>query len=126
MSRSPELGMSFGSNRFRSRRQQLVYEASLAGKYQKRLKKNPFLYFGLPFCSMIVLGSYWLTGFTEVKFERDDRRKQEMSEADILKVKKDQRKFDIKEEYYKLQGLSDEEWEPVRVKRLKDESENVW
>ncbi|CAB4252533.1 similar to Saccharomyces cerevisiae YJL003W COX16 Mitochondrial inner membrane protein, required for assembly of cytochrome c oxidase [Maudiozyma barnettii] len=118
--------MSFGAKKFRSRRQQLAYEASFAGKYQKRLKKNPFLYFGLPFCGMIVLGSYWLAGFTQVKIDRDDRRVQEMNETDIINVKKNQRKFDIKDEYYKLQGLSEEEWEPVRVKRLKDESENVW
>ncbi|CCK73022.1 Cox16p KNAG_0M01690 [Huiozyma naganishii CBS 8797] len=118
--------MSFGGKKFRSRRQQLAYEASLAGRYQKLMKKNPFLYFGVPFCGMIVLGSYWLAGFTEVKYEREDRRINEMNEEDLLKIKKNQRKFDIKDEYYRLQGLAEEDWEPIRVTRLEGESENVW
>lgn len=118
--------MAFGDRKFRSKRQQQIFEASFAGRYQKLLKKSPFLYFGLPFCSMIVLGSYWLEGFTSVKFERDDRRIQEMNEEEVLKLKKNQRKFDIKEEYYRLQGIGEEEWEPVRVKRIDGESENVW
>ena len=118
--------MSLGSKKFRSRREQLAYEASIVGRYQKHLKKNPFLYFGLPFLSMMVLGSYWLADFTAVKYERDDRKVQEINENDLLKVKNAQRKFDMKEEYYRLQGLSEEDWEPVRVPRLKDESDNVW
>ena len=63
---------------------------------------------------------------TAVKYERDDRKVQEINENDLLKVKNAQRKFDMKEEYYRLQGLSEEDWEPVRVPRLKDESDNVW
>lgn len=118
--------MSFSGKKFRSRRQQLVYEASLAGRYKKALSKHPFLFFGLPFCATIVLGSFWLSSFTAIKYEQGDRKVQEINEEDILKIRKNQREFDIKKEYYRLQGLSEEDWEPVRVARLKDESENVW
>lgn len=118
--------MSIGGKKFRSRREQLAYEVSLAGKYQKRMSKNPFLYFGLPFCGLIVLGSYWLAGFTAVKYEQQDRKIQELNEEDLIKMKTNQRPFDMQEEYYRLQGVIDEDWEPVRVPRLKGESENVW
>lgn len=118
--------MSFGGKKFRSRKQQLAYEASLAGRYKRLLSKHPFLYFGLPFCATIALGSIWLSSFTAIKYEQGDRKVQELNEEDILKMKKNQREFDIKEEYYRLQGLSEEDWEPVRVARLKDETENVW
>lgn len=118
--------MGFGNKVFRSARQQAAFEKSFAGRYQRLIKLNPFLFFGLPFCGMVVLGSYWLTAFTTVKFEREDRRIHELNEEDILKLKVKQRKVDVKEEYYRLQGLADEDWEPIRVERLEDESENVW
>ncbi|CCF60172.1 hypothetical protein KAFR_0J01040 [Kazachstania africana CBS 2517] len=118
--------MSFGSKKFRSKREQLAYDASLAGKYYKRLKGNPFLYFGLPFLGMMVISSYWLAGFTAIKYERDDRHVQEMNEEELTKLIKNRRKFDIKDEFYRLQGLAEEDWEPKRVERLDDESENVW
>lgn len=118
--------MPISGRKFRSRKEQLAYDASIAGRYQKLLKKNPFLYFGLPFCSLIVLGSYWLSGFTAVKYEQADRKIQELQEEDLVKMKTSQRKFDLKEEYYRLQGLAEEDWEPVRVPRGEGESENVW
>ncbi|AET41562.1 Cox16p Ecym_8280 [Eremothecium cymbalariae DBVPG len=118
--------MSFGAKKFRSKRQQLEYNASLPGRYQILLKKNPFLYYGLPFCLLMGLGSYWLSSFTAVKYERSDRRIQEMKDEELIKLKGNRRKVDIKEEYYRLQGLSEQDWEPVRVPRFKGESENVW
>ena len=118
--------MGFGNKVFRSARQQTAFERSFIGKYQRLLKKNIFLFYGVPFCGMIVIGSYWLAGFTAVKYEREDRRIHEFNEDDVLKLKRKQRKVDVKEEYYRLQGLADEDWEPVRVERLEGESENVW
>lgn len=118
--------MGFGNKVFRSARQQAAFERSFAGRYQMLIKKNPFIFFGVPFCGMIVLGSYWLAGFTAVKFEREDRRIHELNEEDMLSLKKKQRKVDVKEEYYRLQGLADEDWGPVRVERFEGESENVW
>lgn len=118
--------MSFSGKKFRSKRQQLAYDASIAGKYQKLLGKNPFLYFGLPFCSMMVLGSYWLSSFTSVRYEQKDRKMQELNEEEMIKMKTNKRQFDLKEEYYRLQGVGDQDWEPVRVPRFEGESENVW
>ncbi|EDO17573.1 hypothetical protein Kpol_534p54 [Vanderwaltozyma polyspora DSM 70294] len=116
----------FGGRSFRTKKQQLAYEASIAGRYQKRLNKNPFLYFGLPFCGLIVLGTFWLSEFTSVRYEQKDRKIQEMNEKEIINLKTNKRQFDIKEEYYRMQGIAEQDWEPVRVKRLEGESENVW
>ncbi|GAV52441.1 hypothetical protein ZYGR_0AG04320 [Zygosaccharomyces rouxii] len=118
--------MPLGGRVFRSRRQQLAYEKSLSGRYQKLLNKNPFLYFGLPFCSLVVLGYYWLSGFTAVRYEQHDRRVQELREEDIINVRTNKRPVDLKEEYYRLQGLADEDYEIKRYPRQKGESENVW
>lgn len=90
------------------------------------MKKSPFLYFGLPFLSTIVLGSYWLSGFTAVRYEQKDQKIQELSEDELIKMKTNKRQFDLREEYYRLQGLGEQDWEPVRVPRMKGESENVW
>ena len=118
--------MALGGRSFRSKKQQLAYDRSFAGRYQKLLSKNPFIFFGLPFCGMMVLGSYWLAGISQVKFDRDDQKVQEMNEEEILKMTHGKREFDIKEEYYRLQGLAEEDWEPKRVERFKGESDNVF
>ncbi|AQZ13019.1 COX16 (YJL003W) [Zygosaccharomyces parabailii] len=118
--------MSFGSKVFRSKRQQKAYEASLAGKYQRHLNKSPFLFFGLPFCSLVVLGYYWLSGFTAVRYEQHDRKVQEMREEDVINLRTNKRPIDLKEEYYRLQGLADKDYEIRRYPRKDGESENVW
>ena len=41
-------------------------------------------------------------------------------------MRSNKREFDIKEEYYRLQGLGEQDWEPKRIPRFKGESENVW
>lgn len=118
--------MSFSGKKFRSRREQLAYEASIAGRYQKNMNRNPFLWFGLPFCSLIVLGSFWLSEFTAVRYDQQDKKVQELQEEDVVKMRSNKREFDIKEEYYRLQGLGEQDWEPKRIPRFKGESENVW
>ncbi|ODV60681.1 Cox16p [Ascoidea rubescens DSM 1968] len=117
---------AFGAKTFRSKSQQLKHEKSFIGKYQSQLKKRPFIFLGLPFFGLVLYGNYILEDLLKVKFERADRRAQEFSEHDLEKLTKQRRKVDIKEEYYKLQGLGEQDWEPVRVKRFKGESENVW
>ncbi|CCH43123.1 Cytochrome c oxidase-assembly factor COX16,mitochondrial [Wickerhamomyces ciferrii] len=116
----------FGGKRFRSKRDQAIYDASWAGRYQKQLRKSPFLVFGGPFLVFMGLASYWLSGFTAVRYEQRDQRVQEVTESDIIKLNTKKRNVDVKEEYYRLQGLGEQDWEPKRVPRMKGESENVW
>lgn len=114
------------SRTFRSKKQQAIYDASLPGRYQKGLKKHPFLLFGLPFLTAMALASYWLSSFTSVRYERRDRKVQEVDDSEYLKIKAKRRNVDLKEEFYRLQGMAEEDWEPKRVPRMNGESENVW
>ncbi|ODV86813.1 hypothetical protein CANARDRAFT_195952 [[Candida] arabinofermentans NRRL YB-2248] len=121
--------MGFGTKKFRSARQQAAYEKSFLGTYQRLVKKNSFLFLGVPMMGSIALGSVLLSNFTAIRYEQRDERVKEMDETEALSLAtQTRRKVDMKEEYYKLQGLMEknEGWEPKRVERLPGESENVW
>ena len=75
-------------------------ERALALWYQVKLRQSPFLFFGLPFISIIVLGSYALSNFTAIRYERHDAKFKIATEEDILKLDKNRRRPDIREEYY--------------------------
>ncbi|GMF64298.1 unnamed protein product [[Candida] boidinii] len=77
----------------------------------------------------VAIGSVLLSNFTSLRYEQRDAKIKELDETEALSLaNQKKRKVDIKEEYYKLQGLMDDnkDWEPKRVERLKGESENVW
>lgn len=121
-----------GSKTFRGKKAQEEYNKTAAGRYMKLIKRNHFLYFGLPFMLSIVAGSIYLQKFTAVKWEKYDEKYQQISEKEMLSVIKNRRSFDEREDYYRLQGLlkdhTDEisdDYEIVRVNRKK-EDEPVW
>jgi cytochrome c oxidase assembly protein subunit 16 len=120
--------MAFGSKTFMGKREREMFDNSLVGKYQKLVKKNSFVFFGLPMMLSIALGSIFLTSVTSLRYERRDEKVQEMGEEEALNLINNRRKVNIKDEYYKLQGLLDEheDWEPKRVERLPGESDNKW
>jgi cytochrome c oxidase assembly protein subunit 16 len=68
--------------------------------YQAKLRRNPFLFFGLPFISIIIFGSFALSSVTTLRYERHDLKVKVMEEEDLLKLDKDRRRPDIREEYY--------------------------
>lgn len=75
----------------------------------------------------LFVGSIYLAEFTAVRYEQYDDKVTMMSEEEALKMDREKRKVDMKEEYYRLQQLGpQDDWEQVRVPRLKGESENVW
>lgn len=124
--------MYLGSKVFRGKTAQEKYNETFAGRYMKNMRKNHFLYFGLPFMLSIVAGLLYLQKFTAVKWEKYDEKYQQLSEKEMLSVIKNRRHFDEKEDYYRLQGLlkdhTDEiadDYEIVRVKRKKKD-EPVW
>ncbi|KGK38712.1 hypothetical protein JL09_g2092 [Pichia kudriavzevii] len=116
----------FDSKTFMGKREREAYEKSFVGRYQKLVKKNSFLYFGLPMMLSIALGSVLLSNFTALRYERRDEKVKEMNEEDALSMINNRRKVDIKDEYYKLQGLLEEheDWEPKRVERLPGNDHN--
>ncbi|KAH3670547.1 hypothetical protein OGAPHI_001062 [Ogataea philodendri] len=119
---------TFDNKTFRSKRQQAAYERTFMGKYQSLIKKNSFLYLGLPMMLSVAFGSVILSKFTALRYEQRDEKVKELDEQQAMDLVTKKRKVDIKEEYYKLQGLMDqhENWEPKRVERLPGESDNVW
>lgn len=117
---------------FRSAKEKLSYDKTLVGIYMKLLKKNHFVFFGLPFMLSIVAGSIYLQKFTSVKWEQYDQKYQEYTEREALSLLKNRREFSPKEDFYRLQGfLKDhvdeisDDYEMVRVDRAK-EDEPVW
>jgi len=76
------------------------YEASLASKYRAALARRPFLLFGLPFITTMVLGSFFLTPATAIRYEKHDRKVRQLTKEEELGIGKDRRRVDLKEEYY--------------------------
>ncbi|KAK4547635.1 Cytochrome oxidase assembly [Oleoguttula mirabilis] len=101
------------------------YESSIASRYRAALAKHPFALFGLPFIATMVLGSFFLTPATALRYERHDRKVKTMTEDEKLGIGKDRRRIDLKEEYYKLAAKDLDNWEQKRVKRLPGEHDGV-
>lgn len=99
-------------------------ENSLWGRYMKRVQKNSFIWMGLPFFAIMLVGTHLLTQFNSVRYEQYDRRASELEETKMLEMSNRRRKIDMKEEYYRLQQLDLDNWEQKRVRRLPGESDN--
>lgn len=78
---------------------------SLAAKYRKALTKHPFVLFGLPFITTIVAGSFLLTPATALRYERFDRKNQQITQEEKMGLTKDRRKVNMKDEYYVSRAL---------------------
>ncbi|KAF2445166.1 cytochrome c oxidase assembly protein COX16, mitochondrial [Karstenula rhodostoma CBS 690.94] len=98
---------------------------SIAARYRKALTKHPFLLFGLPFLTTIVAGSFMLTPATALRYERYDRKNQQISQEEKMGLTQDRRKVNMKDEYYRLQAKDLENWEQRRVKRLPGEVDGI-
>lgn len=123
--------VSLGNRHYRGPKEREAYESSVTARYQRLLRKNHFLYFGLPFLISIVAGSLYLQKFTTVKWERYDHKYQQLGEEEMMKMIEKKRPVNKKNDYYRLQGLlkdedmPQEDYEMVRVSR-KEEEEPVW
>ncbi|CAK3820040.1 Cytochrome c oxidase assembly COX16, mitochondrial [Lecanosticta acicola] len=101
------------------------YDSSIPAKYRAALARHPFALFGLPFIATMVLGSFFLTPATALRYERHDRKVRQMTKEEELGIGKDKRKIDLKEEYYKLAAKDLDNWEQKRVKRLPGEHDGI-
>ncbi|KAL7008828.1 Cytochrome oxidase assembly [Cystobasidiomycetes sp. EMM_F5] len=102
-------------------------------------RRHPFLYFGLPFVAVVVAGSFGLSSLTQTRYDLRASRVQTMSKEDELRMDKNRKKVDIREEYFRLQAKSGEdktgsgglrgtldskdEWENKRIQRLPGQAE---
>ncbi|KAI8978600.1 cytochrome c oxidase assembly protein COX16-domain-containing protein [Pilobolus umbonatus] len=83
----------------------------------EQAKKKPFIYFGLPFLAIMVVGSFGLAELTKTKFEHRDRRHTVVAKEEALGIDKNRRTLSLQEEYMRLQAKTDEDWEQVRISR---------
>lgn len=58
----------------------------LGAFYRARLTQHPFLLFGLPFMAVIVAGSFALTPAAALRYERYDRKVQQMSKEEAFEL----------------------------------------
>lgn len=76
---------------------------AVAAWYRRNLVRHPFVLFGLPFIVTMVAGSFFLTPATAIRYERHDRKVQQLSQEETLGIGKNRRKVtNINEEYYRL------------------------
>lgn len=68
------------------------------------IRRRPFLLFGLPFTLTIVSAAYGLSYLTETRYEYNATKVSALSKEEELGMKKDRRKIDLREEYFKLGG----------------------
>ncbi|OJA10462.1 hypothetical protein AZE42_05717 [Rhizopogon vesiculosus] len=89
---------------------------------QSRLKRHPSL-FGIPFLVIIVGASFGLQTFMQTRYDLQDQKVQQISNEQALGLDRKKKKFDIREEYYKLSAAGDQDWEPKRIARPKGSPE---
>ncbi|EMF11059.1 cytochrome c oxidase assembly protein COX16, mitochondrial [Sphaerulina musiva SO2202] len=111
----------FPSRKFRSSN-----DSSFAARYRVLLARHPFALFGLPFITTMLLGSFFLTPATALRYERHDRKVRQLTKDEELGIGKDKRRIDLAEEYYKLAAKDLDNWEQKRVKRLPGEHDGVF
>jgi cytochrome c oxidase assembly protein subunit 16 len=95
--------MQFSSKSFRA-----TLPNSIAAKYRKALQKHPFALFGLPFLATIVAGSFMLTPATALRYERYDRKNQQITQEEAMGLGQNRRKVNMKDEYYVSGALHQE------------------
>lgn len=54
--------------------------------YRSKLPRHPFLLFGLPFMLVIVAGSFALTPAAALRYERYDRKVQQLSQEETMQL----------------------------------------
>jgi len=130
----------FQSKKFRSSREPTNLGDRIAAVYRRKVAQNPFLFFGLPFISVMVAASFLLTPATALRYEKHDRRHRQLSDNEKLELglkggvdgggdltynprrrKVLKGELNERDEYYRLMAKDLDNWEQKRVERWKDE-----
>ncbi|TKY87683.1 hypothetical protein EX895_003264 [Sporisorium graminicola] len=92
---------------------------TLLTRLAPQVRRRPLLLFGLPFLATIVGASFGLANLTQTRYDYNATKVQTISKEEELRMKKDRKRIDIREEYFKLQSKEDEldDWEPKRIER---------
>ncbi|KAF8633462.1 hypothetical protein AX15_001422 [Amanita polypyramis BW_CC] len=87
--------------------------------FSKKVQRHPGLLFGVPFVVLMVAASFGLTAFTQTRYDLHDQKVKQVTKEQELNLKRDRKKFDIREEYFRLNAQADQEWENKRIARPK-------
>lgn len=68
--------------------------------FMSAVRRHPFAFFGLPFLSLVVFSSYALETFTQTRYNHNDYKVQAVSQEEALRMDKNRKRVDIREEYY--------------------------
>jgi cytochrome c oxidase assembly protein subunit 16 len=63
------------------------------------IKRNPFLYIGLPLIIPIVGGSFALSYLTQTRYELHDNKSKKVDKEEKLRINNDRRRVNLQEEY---------------------------
>ncbi|KAI6045794.1 cytochrome c oxidase assembly protein COX16-domain-containing protein [Pisolithus marmoratus] len=85
-------------------------------KLARTIRRYPLL-FGVPFCLIIVGASFGMQAFTQTRYDLQDRKIKQISDEQALGLGRAKRKLDIREEYFKLSAVNDNDWEQKRIAR---------
>lgn len=85
----------FQSKKFRSTSTaNLSFGERIGVRYRANLNSHPFLLFGLPFISIIVMSSFLLTPATALRYERHDRKVKQLTQEEAMSVGLDSASLD--------------------------------
>ncbi|GJE98964.1 cytochrome c oxidase assembly protein COX16-domain-containing protein [Phanerochaete sordida] len=80
------------------------------------LRKHPSL-FGIPFVLIIVGASFGMQSFAQTRYDLQDQKIQNVTKEQELGLARNRRKFDIREEYFRLNAAPEDGWENKRIPR---------
>ncbi|KIW67321.1 hypothetical protein PV04_06585 [Phialophora macrospora] len=131
---------AFQAKPFRSSAQAKDLAGRIATWYSRRQDRNPFLWFGLPFMTLIVGASFLLTPATALRYEKHDRKNRQVTDEEKLQLglkgglngeggltynprrrKVLKGELNERDEYYRLMAKDLDSWEQKRVERWKGE-----
>jgi len=67
----------------------------------------------------MVGASFGMQTFAQTRYDLQSQKVTQMSREQELGLDKQRKKFDVREEYFKLSATSQEDWEPKRIERPK-------
>ncbi|KAK4684924.1 cytochrome c oxidase assembly protein subunit 16, partial [Tremellales sp. Uapishka_1] len=71
-------------------------------KLSTQLRRHPFLFFGLPFLSLVVASSFAMQEFTQTRYDYHGQKVRSMDKEEELGMSRERKRVDIREEYYRL------------------------
>jgi len=94
------------------------FQQKTKSSMNRLVRKHPGL-FGVPFVLMMVAASFGMTAFTQTRYDVPDQKVKHVTKEQELRLDKNRKKFDIREEYFRLSAAPDENWESKRIERPK-------